>query len=494
MKINKIIFVLSLCTMLWSCDNAIDIEQPGELSPADAFTNVGDLDSGLQGLYDIFDLSPVIQFNAVFTDEVAIGADSGGQGIGNGEYLFQLNAASAAPTQNWLLYHAALNSANVLLEAASIITPEAGEEDELNNIIGEIHALRAYAHFQVISYFSTDYADDSALGGILLDFIPDFTDQLPRSTNGEIFGLIDNDLTQASALLSDESSATTVSLDFVTALRARMAAYREQYTEADTFASELLAKYNLPEREDYVNVFLDESDEGIIFKLKRVLGDSHDRQATTGSGFGAGWVGANFAFTDGTIDGSPYFEMGRSLFAELDTLDVRYDVLLNETSIVNNGADVRDTLVIGKYPGNGINLMNDLKVFRVEEMLLIKAEAQADAGNINGAAGSTAALIKELRDIRFGTDQALPVYLNQEEAFGDILDERRIEFAYEGHRWKDLKRLGVRGNRILLRADEDCEDRDVCSLLSTDFRFTMPIPIVELNGNSIISEQQNPGY
>jgi len=235
-----------------------------------------------------------------------------------------------------------------------------------------------------------------------------------------------------------------------------------------------------------------------IFKLERTINDSYDGQGFTGSGLAGGWAGANFAFVDGTIDGSPYFEMGRALFNELDPADIRFDVNVNNTSIISddyqNAEDFRseDILVIGKYPGNEKPLLNDLKVFRVSEMLLIRAEAYADAGTINGASNSVAALIKELRDARFGTDTDLPTYANATEAFGAILDERRIELAFEGHRWKDLKRIGALGNRSIVRDALDCAVNGACTLPVSDFRFTMPIPLVELNANNVI--QQNPGY
>ncbi len=500
MKIKNIISVFICAIALWSCNDAIDIEQPGRLGPEQAFQNVEDLNSGILGVYNIYDTSPEVQFNAVFTDELSIGFDNGGQGLGNGEYGFLLNAASSAPAQQWLTYHAALNAVNRVIEGASFITPDADEQSRYNNILGQAYALRAFAHFQIITYFSTDYTDDNALAGFLVDFVPTADQFLPRSTNGEVFTLINEDLTTAANLLTDEDNATFVSQDFVTALNARIAAYRQQYAQAITAADELLAKYDLPTRDEYIDVFLDASNAGIIFKLERTIGDDHDRQAQTGSGFGAGWVGANFAFVDGTIDGSPYFEIGRSLFNEIDPADVRYDVLVNETSLISPNyqttADFRrdDILVVGKYPGNEKPLLNDLKIFRIAEMLLIKAEALAAQGNINGAANSTAALIKELRDARFGSPQPLPVYTDQQEAFGDILDERRIEFAFEGHRWKDLKRLGVRGNRRIERDPLDCEVNDACILEPTDFRFTMPIPLTELNANPNIRDQQNPGY
>ena len=127
-------------------------------------------------------------------------------------------------------------------------------------------------------------------------------------------------------------------------------------------------------------------------------------------------------------------------------------------------------------------------------MLLILAESFAEAGNFNGTTNSTAALIKQLRDARFGTAQTLPNYANKTEAFAAILNERRVEFAFEGHRWKDIKRLGARANQGALRDPLDCAFNGACSLAPNDYRFTLPIPQVEFNGNPGLRAQQNPGY
>lgn len=494
---TKYIFLLALTT-IFSCNDAIDINQPGRLGAEQAFQTVSDLNLGLLGVYDRVDVTPEIQFNSVFTDQIAIGFDNGGQGLGNGEYGFILNPTSAAPTALWTNTYSALNAANRLIEAAETITPEDGEQAQYNEILGQALALRAFNHFQLISYFSTDYEDDGALAGILVDFVPGVDEQLPRNTNGELYALIESDLSRAASLISTESDPTFISRDFVTALRARIAAYRGQYSQANTLTTSLLAKYPLANRAEYQGIFLDVDNTEIIFKLERTINDNYDGQGATGSGFAGGWAGANFAFVDGTIDGSPYFEMGRSLFNELDPADIRYDVLVNETSLIapdyQNTANYRldDILVIGKYPGNEKPLLNDLKVFRISEMLLIKAEALADAGNLNGASNSAAALLKQLRDARFGTDTALPNFANETQAFAAILRERRIELAFEGHRWKDLKRLGGRAGAGIERDPLDCAVNGACTLNADDFRFTMPIPLLELNANSEI--QQNPGY
>jgi hypothetical protein len=135
--------------------------------------------------------------------------------------------------------------------------------------------------------------------------------------------------------------------------------------------------------------------------------------------------------------------------------------------------------------------MNDLKVFRSSEMLLIAAEARAYQNNTTGAA----TLIKQLRDARFGSAQALPSYGSSADAIGAVLDERKVELAYEGHRYKDLKRSGVAGNRGVDRDPIACTIQSgACTLAASDFRFTLPIPIVEINANPAIGDQQNPGY
>lgn len=499
MKKISLAFFTGILFILTGCSDAIEIEQPGRLDAEAAYRSVSDLESGLLGLYGQIDLSGEIIFNALYTDMLGIAPTNGGQGLS--EYAFNLNPASEAPAVFWIQNYGIINSATRLIEAGKNIQPGEGEVTEYNNIIGQAYALRAFAHFQLQSYFSTDYADDSALGVIAVDFIPSIDDQLLRNTNGEVFALIQSDLDQAESLLTVESAATFVSEDFVTALRARMAAYRRNYEAAAQYSKTLLDKYGLATPEEYRAIFKDQSNEEIIFKLERTVGDAYDSQGNTGSIAHGGTLGSLFAFTAAGIDGGAYYDMSRSLFNELDPEDVRYDVLLHDEAVIDpnypeaEGFREDDVLLIGKYSGSeGIPLMNDIKVFRSAEMLLILAEAYAAMGDINGDANSTASLIKRLRDIRFGEDTALPVFANQTEAFAAILEQRRIELAYEGHRWKDVKRLGERANVQVIKDPLDCAINGACTLAPTDYRFTLPLPIVEFNANPGLREQQNPGY
>ncbi|QXP59882.1 RagB/SusD family nutrient uptake outer membrane protein [Olleya sp. HaHaR_3_96] len=490
-KINKFYAIL-LALITFACNDAIDIEQPGLLLSENAFQSVDDLQAGLYGAYNGFDYTGEILFNGIYTDELALGLNNGGQNAS--EYDLVLTPASVFPVVIWTKYYIALANVNRLIEASGSIQPEDGELDTYNLILGQAYALRAFAHFQLQTYYTTDYTDDSAMGVIALNYVPEIGEQLSRNTNGEVFSFIESDLVLANNLLDNSSTDPTfINKDFVKALSARMAAYRGNYTVAATLASELLADYPIASSADYFNIWEDTSNAEIIFKLERTANDSYDAQET-GSG---GTAGSLFAFANSTIDGSPYMEMDRHLFNELSTADIRSSRYIDPTSVISpdyqNSLDYKseDILVIRKYPGSEtVNLMNDLKVFRSAEMLFIMAEAAAE----NNQLVDVATLIKQLRDARFGSAQPLPVYATQTEAFGAILDERRLELAYEGHRWVDIKRLGAKGNRTLDREPLDCALANAveCSMPNTDKRFTMPIPLNEIDINPLLA--QNPGY
>ena len=221
------------------------------------------------------------------------------------------------------------------------------------------------------------------------------------------------------------------------------------------------------------------------------------------------------------MTGGPFHDMSRSLYNLLDSAagnplatgvagDIRALAFIDPTSKVDQQGPVligtagaapfydvdtnyqsNDVLLIDKYPGKaGLDLINDLKIFRLSEMYFIKAEALVNESDLPGAA----AIIKAIRDVRNRTNpnQPLPVYATATAAWADILKERRIELCYEGHRYIDLKRLGALANVGIDRYARDCETVQTCSIPLTDHRFTVPIPINEINTNS--NMQQNPEY
>ena len=102
--------------------------------------------------------------------------------------------------------------------------------------------------------------------------------------------------------------------------------------------------------------------------------------------------------------------------------------------------------------------------------------------------------IQKVREARNYLGKAVtPVYNNEKEALADILKERRVELAFEGHRYIDLKRLAEKAGVSMDRnRTDDATGVVVENLPNGDYRYTLPIPLSELAGNPNL--KQNRGY
>ncbi len=509
-KIKNILLALSLVFLVTSCNDATDIIQPGEINNEDTFRSVSDLATFLNGdVYSRVGNTNEIMLSASFTDECGIGPNNGGQELDL--HRFILNQSTGYVSGLWSGHYLVINRVNRLLEAASTITPivndEIDETAEYNSIIAEAEAIRAYSYFQLLTYFSTDLSDDSALGVMLFDYVPPINVRLPRSTNGEVFALIESDLAFVEANLINRTGATAykyVSSNMVNALRARMYLYRKNYILAKQYAQEVVSTsavsltiatpyvagnfYNENTTSNpYRRVWADLSQGEVLFALSRP------------SGGGWGNIAGNFFFNTTSATGGAYLDMGRNLFNELREVngDIRGLAFVDPTSLINpayltdDDRNITDVLVIDKYPGKPTQpLRNDIKIFRLSEMYFILAECAVVENQLATAAG----YIKNIRDARNRlAAQPLPSYADQQQAWADILKERRKELCFEGHRFIDIKRLGVLANKSI---DRNITDDLILSLpttiSNTDYRFTLPIPQDEISGNPTI--QQNPGY
>jgi len=211
-------------------------------------------------------------------------------------------------------------------------------------------------------------------------------------------------------------------------------------------------------------------------------------------------------------------ERGRVLYNQFDRLDpsatgqgisvqrndYRYSVnvrsestpMPNYASVSYDNFKANDKLYIGKFPGSTQNvLQNDIPIFRYADVLLSKAEAYAMRSDYP----AVLAIIQELREARSEDPSAivLPTINNDESAWKAILEERQVEFAFEGHRYLDVKRIGDKAGLVdyFVRDPQDCTFYEACSLPATDkHKLTLPISRLETQANPVIRDQQNPGY
>lgn len=489
-KIKRILLVAFLAISTFSCDDALEIVQDGEINNDASFQTVANLRQFLIGdIYSRVNNTNEIDFTSIFTDEVGIGPNNGGQGLQLHRYLFNANSGNASSL--WITHYGIINRVNRLLDVSNLVvatTP--AEEAEKNSILAEARTLRAYSYLQLVSFFSTNPADNDALGVILLDFVPPIDAKLPRATNGEIYALMESDLLFAENNLSASAlDYKYVTPNLVNAVRARMYLYRKDYVNAKVYALNAIATLPVTTSAVTYNLMWNDLSQGeTIFAASRPVAGSWSN------------IGSLWYFNLTTATGGAFHDMGRNLYNLYDAFpsDVRRINWIDDTAVIdpnyltNPNFLTSDILPINKYPGKlPQQLRNDLKLFRSSEMVLILAECEVGGPTQN--LGQAAAYVQQIRSAR-GTGQTLPTYTTAQEAWADILLERRKELSYEGHRYIDIKRLatlaGVPG--IDRNPTDDIVSSTPLTLSVSDYRFTFPIPQSEVAGN--VSIQQNPNY
>lgn len=486
-KIKLLAYAILTSFSILSCTDAYEIIQDGELTEEVALQTTKDLRAFLNGnVYGALNTQNQIWLTSVLTDEAGIAPGNSGWYFAEHRYILTPDNDYVAGIwgSNYLL----INRVNRLLKAAERITPAAGlDTDRYNSVLAEARAMRALAYLELQAYFTTDMADNNALGVILNTGVPELLDQLPRVSNGEIYALMEDDLNFAEANLKTDDPQNPLTYKFVTkamihATMARMYAYREMYTQAQQHAQWVVSNGPaLTPAASYPTIWTDANPGEVVF--------ARSHPSTEGAGGIAGFWTTNS--TD--INGSLFLKMGMNLYNQYTPVpnwgDIRKTVFADATSTGN-------TIVINKYPGKANTpLRNDVKVFRTSEMYFILAEA-AVAQNDLATAATMVRAVRLARKIASNTTAVpVPNYATPADAWKDILKERRLELSFEGHRYVDLRRLGAVAGVSIDRSPLDDGGAYLNAPLTlpiTDYRWTLPIPAAEKLGNPSIV--QNPGY
>lgn len=470
---KKYFLILTFIALFMSCSDQLDRTPVDELIEDTAFTTVSDLRLGLNGAIESYspndaatdiENNPLISFNSIFTDNVKLGYDNGGQELNT---LNQILNANSGDRWLWRSRYQGINNFNRLLAAADGVTPAVGETDEYNNILAQSYAFRALMHYELLLYYGFNIRDAAALGVPYVDYVS--AEALPaRNTTGEVLAAIQSDLDSALALFpagtNDINFATP---DFVTFLRARIALESGDYPGAIGFASSIIANYPLANATQYFEMFRNDANTvEVIWKYDSVLG------ADLGL-FGT-W---NFSGP------GPFIEMSNELGGLFEPSDIRGVVNIDPDSVPED-----NEYIIGKYSLNDDEqAINDFKAMRVSEAYLIRAEAYARTSQF-GLAASDVFAVRSIRN----PAGANPTYANIQIALTDILAERRLELAFEGHRYNDIKRMRSVLNEGINREESDCDGAVPCELAVNSEKWIFPIPTVEINANPNLV--QAPGY
>ena len=469
---------LLLCFLLvgQGCNDVLNHAEPTtSTDPENVLTDAASINSLRAAMYDSF-------HGFTFTTRMFLGPDA----LADNSYIstgatrfFGLNnnygtngVDSGLNNGSYGAVYDVILSANALING---VPDGVLDETTAAQYRGEALAIRAFAmHYltRVLGYEPGQVPDSGPGEGFNLGIIirtnyvatPEDVKELPRNTITEVYDQIISDLTEAESLLAETTPTSTnyASQAFAQAILARVNLYAGNYEEADTWATEAITTSGLSLVTDSVEIagMFNETSYNHPESILTIATDPSTES-----------LGVNDAINVYTANQWLAQTPTQSLMNVYSAEDNRlgwyglcsneaaggYSTICNAThpeipSVVvssSTGPVTISTLESRKWHAEQGQFADSYPLIRIGELKLIQAEARyqtqgVTAGLVPLNELRTARGLTELTSADFGlTAQQQNVNPGLDPFIAEILTERRRELAYEGHRFFDLKRLGL---------------------------------------------------
>ncbi|MCE2733685.1 MAG: RagB/SusD family nutrient uptake outer membrane protein [Flammeovirgaceae bacterium] len=493
---KKIFLTILLASAFYSCD--LDTVNQAALSPALALDNAAGVQSTVLSGY-----RRMHEF-AFYGQEANLHGDAFADNIEivnrTGRYEQEWINGIGVFANRWAVCYRAILDANYVLKYLPLLdtvntrlvpktTPATATsfwaDDILAQLEGEARFIRAFAYMELLRVYAYEpgrEVNGFNLGVIIRDTPTETVsdaDFRTRSTNLECYEFVEDDLLAATTLMKTPAQIaagswpaalgaynTTFRATRATAhaLLARLYLYWGRYADADTQATTALTILGNPlpvTAANFAGSWSATVHPESIFEL--------EIRPTDWSGV-SGPNDSMHSITQNALGGAQYVMCASAeLLAAHEAGDVRRNVYVTSAATLSKPQ-------VRKWQGEKGAFVENVPVIRRSELYLIQAESRARTNNDAGA--QTA-----VNTIR--TNRGLAATTLTSNALIDlIMNERRLEFAFEGHRFFDLKRLG--------RDIPKTVASGVNTLPYTDFRILQQIPPDQVVLNSLLD--QNPGY
>jgi hypothetical protein len=499
LKTTVLVGSILLLTTIYSCKKFLDIKPQSDLTTGNAYNSAADLENALAGAYRAYYYEYYQWVNVLLGDMRADNSYIGGSGdpplaeIDN----VAITVANAPNYNNWSQLYIGIGRCNVILDKITTVNDAALDVDNLKErIIGQASFLRAFHYFQLVKLW----------GGVPIELNSNSADpattNLKRSSETEVYDQIVKDLEVAVANLPDSyGSDETVNKVKATkgaanALLAKVWAQRSDrdYAKVIGYCNAVIsspAHYAL--MPDYTQLF-----DGSHY--------SNSESILEIAFLGGNWDVSNWGvqlFLAPEDGWQKYCVPSKDLVAAFDN---EGDTVRKNASIVfwnntgwtdDNWNPCNDNSVAVpfnyklKHP-DGWNSGDRPYLLRLGDIILLKAEAQNETGDLGGAL-TTLNIIRNRAGLPDATASS------KDDLRAKILLERRLELAFEAHRWDDLMRMGVCTDMMnnLQEFKYTCEDGVMSAPIRINYnvnhdKWLCPIPQLERDANPNLS--QNPGY
>ena len=515
------IFILSmvLTSMFVSCNSFIDDLEPIAQDSDDYFNSEEDYNKALIGAYDMLQSTYLNILTIVgASDDIVLGGDPFTY---DQPTLQRVDKMAHTPADNnqlrdiWRFMYAAMGRANYILEYK-----DKSDFDGKDEVIAQAYFLRAYFAFELAKFFGDIPLSLEERDGVLRIKnkrirIGEQYDVNRVGSIGQVYTLIEEDLKEAILLGLPQFTTVRAEKYKITktaaqALLGKVYLYHGKFDSSKFNAAltELNSVintgfYSLPS----TNVFLKsgENGPGSVFEVQYT--------SVEGAGWGCiqcsegNYLPQNNAPRDYT---GPVYKFGwgfslptQQLYDAYADGDQRRDITILEPALTAYSPSRENTGYFSKKylptqenedtrtGSDPLNYDNNYRSIRYSDVLLMAAEAAAQSGGANSIS-----YLNQVRNRAFGNNSHDYPYNGESDLVAAIANERRIEFAGEGHRFFDLVRTGKA--KIAFDSYNSTRPNPTSE---TKINFTenknevFPIPLVELElANAVGTWGQNQGY
>lgn len=356
----------------------------------------------------------------------------------------RVNAENSTIASTWNGIYQAVNRANNVINVLRDNQELDIAAEDRGRILGQAYAIRALSYFDLARIW----------GGVPLILEP--TERvgqnagIERSSRDETYAQILSDLSAAEELLGETTDRFIFTKKTVWALKARFYLYTEQWAEAISYANRLVSDTNYELLNPYYSFFKNNvtGTRESVFELYYNANELNPHRGQ---------------WQPQTNGGTRQWAPNAALVALLTA---------PETGGARSELIARDNQ--NRWYGNlyyRSPATDPTYIIRIAELYLIRAEASARINDYQQATADLNALRRRaLLAARTNSE-------NQAEILLWIENERRLEFAFEAHRWFDLVRTG-RAQQVLG--------------INESFRLLLPIPYSQILADPSLT--QNPGY
>ncbi|MDR6546615.1 tetratricopeptide (TPR) repeat protein [Chryseobacterium rhizosphaerae] len=486
------ISVLSLVSFfsLQCSDERFDILPNNQDSPETIFTAESNYRLVLDGAYDAFksptyyngDTGSSIILGDVLADNLILNTQ--GRQTNKAAYEWSYTPQTSAVTALYSSAYFVISRANIVLDNLNKVP----YTNFMKNVEAEAKAIRAVAHFDLVrAYAKIPTQSSDAASSLGIAYVTTFNPNIKTVRDASVAETYDKIIADLQdALLKINTTNGTVgrlNKTSVLGFLSKVYLYKGDYDNAIKYGEQCIAANpSVGANTNFVNTWRDASDDGELFTI--LNSNSANDNVTVG-----------VAYNQNSSGIRSEYNVNFDLFTKYTTSDIRKEAYV---LTANYGSTPYNHVI--KYrsrTGSTVGQVVDVKFLRSAEVYLNVAEAYMKSSASNPVRALQ--LLNILRAQRYGT--AASPYIPGTEtgtALTDaILNERRLELAFENDRFWTIKRLGqsvVRSNfgSAFDGGGGDAPTGALKTLPANNFRFVLPIPqdAINLNPNLI----QNPGY